>query len=392
MVCSYLKIRLLFPLPLLLLWNCSGPAEAVDPPPLDLQVGELTSSQKCGTCHKDIYSVWKTSIHARSASTPVFLEAYDQAVRIAGNTAREACLRCHAPASIVTGNLELSNALNQEGVSCDFCHSLVGNSPDSPTKPFVLDVGTAKYGPVRDASDRGHPVAYSEFHITSEHCAGCHEYQTDEGVPLLSTYSEWLDYQSAGGDKTCQDCHMPLVIANVVDPKILRASGSRVNLHSMPGGHSRAQLVKSLRLRIEEVRRTGETVEVRVSVENSGAGHAVPTGSPSRKVILDIVASAAGGQVASQQYTFQRVAVDSGNEPILDDARMFLETEGIQSDNRIAPGERRDVNTSFVLPTSENVDIRASLTYLYSPHDRPETETRLEFVSDTRQLVSSWTR
>jgi hypothetical protein len=383
----------IIPLTLLIFAGCGEVgADQEEVPPLELHPGQLTSSQKCGSCHKDIYSVWRSSIHARAASTPVFLEAYDEAVQETGDTARKMCLRCHAPSSIVTGNLVLSDSLNQEGVNCDFCHSLVGVDPNNPVEPFKLEVGTTKYGPVQDAEPRGHPVAFSKFHTTSEHCEGCHEYRNPAGVSLLSTYSEWADYQQKGGDRTCQECHMPLVVASVVDPKVLRVRSSFINLHSMPGGHSLAQLVKALRLRIEEVKRDGRKVYVKLSLKNAGAGHAVPTGSPTRKILLDITATAESGEVAQQQYTFQKVALDAQSKPIMDDARMFLDTARIGDDTRIAPGEERIIETSFTLPTDENIEVRASLTYLYSPHNRPETETRLEFVSERKQLVAAFAR
>lgn len=387
------RARRFVPLTLLILAGCAGTdtvREEVSP--LELRPGQLVFSQKCGSCHKDIYSVWSSSIHARAASTPVFLEAYDEAVQESGDRARRLCLRCHAPASVVTKNTVLSDALNQEGVNCDFCHSLIGFEPTDAAEPFKLKVGGAKYGPVKDAEAKGHPVAYSEFHTTSKHCASCHEYANPDGVPLLSTYSEWLDYQKSGGDRTCQDCHMPLVVASVVDPRVLRVHSSFVNLHSMPGGHSRAQLVKALRLRIEAIRREGDQVKVRLSVKNSGAGHAVPTGSPTRKILLDVRAVCANGFLAEQQYTFQKVALDRLSAPILDDARMFLETASVGADTRIVPGEERIIETSFTVPETQNVEIRASLTYLYSPHNRPETETRLEFLSESKELVVAYTK
>lgn len=213
------------------------------PTPLTLIPGQLTEAARCGECHVDIYSVWKNSLHARAASVPAFLEAFDDAVKREGDTARQLCLRCHAPASVVTGDLVLSSPLNQEGVSCDFCHSLVGWKRDDPQAPFLLEVGGAKHGPVEEAQSVGHPVAYSEFHTQSEHCGVCHEYQSPGGTPVLSTYSEWLEYYGTHGRKTCQECHMPLVVASVVDPKVARVRGGFVNLHSMPGGHSKDQLI-----------------------------------------------------------------------------------------------------------------------------------------------------
>ncbi len=320
------KLSFLISLAVLLLSACSGvDADGKLPAPLDSEPGQMVRSERCGECHKDIYSVWSGSIHARAASTPVFLEAYDDAVKRAGDEARQLCLQCHAPSSVITGNLVLSDSLNQEGINCDFCHSLVGVEPKKEPNPFVLKVEGVKYGPVKDAVSTGHPVAYSEFHTTSELCAGCHEYINSGGVTLLSTYSEWKSYLKSSGNKSCQECHMPLVVASVADPRVSRVRNSFVNLHSMPGGHSLAQLVKSLRLRILEVDRQKDTIHVKVSVDNKGAGHMVPTGSPSRKVLLTLTATAANGMSARQEYTFQRVVVDAAGKP---DRRGFAVVPG----------------------------------------------------------------
>jgi len=387
------KFGFLISLTVLLLSACGGAeADGKLPAPLDSEPGQLVRSERCGQCHKDIYSVWSGSIHARAASTPVFLEAYDDAVKRAGDEARQLCLQCHAPSSVVTGNLVLSDSLNQEGINCDFCHSLVGVEEGKVPNPFVLKVEGVKYGPVKDAVSTGHPVSFSDFHSTSELCAGCHEYINPGGVTLLSTYSEWQKYLDGSGNKTCQECHMPLVVASVADPRVSRVRNSFVNLHSMPGGHSLAQLVKSLRLRILEVDRKKDVIHVKVSVENKGAGHMVPTGSPSRKVILSVTATAANGMSARQDYTFQRVVVDTAGDPIEEDSRLFLEGTGVKSDNRLAPDEERIIETTLSLPQGDNVEVRAVLTYLYSPHNRPETETRTEFYSEQKRLVTSWTR
>ena len=118
----------------------------------------------------------------------------------------------------------------------------------------------------------------------------------------------------------------------------------------------------------------------------------VPTGSPSRKVLLTITATAADGTSSRQDFTFQRIVLDAQGEPIEEDSRLFLEGASIQSDNRLAPDEERVIETSLSLPAGGNVEVKAALTYLYSPHNRPETETRLEFYSEQKQLVNSWTR
>ncbi|GAB4251309.1 MAG: multiheme c-type cytochrome [Acidobacteriota bacterium] len=387
----YLHWSVLFSLSAML--ACSAPPEDDKlPAPLTLTPGQLTEAARCGECHVDIYSVWMNSVHARAASVPAFLEAFDDAVKREGDSARSLCLRCHAPASVVTGDLVLSSPLNQEGVSCDFCHSLVGWNRDDRQNPFLLEVGGAMHGPVEDAQSLGHPVAFSEFHTQSEHCGACHEYVSPYGVPVLSTYSEWLEYYRNQGKKTCQECHMPLVVASVVDPKVARVRGGFVNLHSMPGGHSKDQLIRALRLRIQEIVREKDTVKVRVSLRNQGAGHQVPTGSPSRKIVLQVSATTPSGATAQQEQVFQRIVVDQAGQPILEDSRIFFETAAVQSDNRLGPGEERVVEAVLKVPPDENVKVRAALTYLYSPQNRPETETRFEFYSESRDLVATWSR
>ena len=186
---------------------------------------------------------------------------------------------------------------------------------------------------------------------------------------------------------------MPLVLASVVDPKVKRVEGSFVNLHKMPGGHSRDQLTKSLRLRIIELKKSEEAVYVKVQLKNSGAGHAVPTGSPSRKVVLSLRAETSGqAEPIRAQKVYQRLVLDSEGQPILKDSRLIIDGVKVASDNRIGPGEERI--EEFFLPVSGdgNYTIRATLTYLYSPHNRPETETRIDFFSEERKLLAHWKR
>jgi hypothetical protein len=74
---------------------------------------------------------------------------------------------------------------------------------------------------------------------------------------------------------------------------------------------------------------------------------------------------------ARQDYTFQRVVVDAAGELIEEDSRLFLEGAAVKSDNRLAPDEERIIETTLSLPPGDNVEVRAALTYLYSPHNRP---------------------
>jgi len=360
--------------------------------PIVFPAGRFTSAQQCGTCHQDIYAAWRGSQHARAIENPIFRESYEEAAKIAGESATRLCRMCHAPTVVLTGDHTLAQEVTREGVTCDFCHSLTGIDLERREHPFLLDVGATKYGPIRDAASTGHRVAFSEFHLSSLQCAGCHEYRNAHGVPILSTYSEWEQYRQRGGDKECQHCHMPQVLANIVDPKVKRVQGAFVNLHTMPGGHARDQLVRALEMRIMEVQRTPRGVYVKVRLRNVGAGHAVPTGSPTRKVILRVEVMTGSGQRVRQERIYQRIVLDQWGTEIRRDSLLFTGARAIARDTRLAPAEERV--EEFLLPVSadENLTITAALIYLYSPHERPETETRIEFLSERRELFSRWVR
>lgn len=360
--------------------------------PVIFHAGRFTSARQCGTCHRDIYMAWRGSQHARAAENPIFRESHAEAVRTFGESTARLCFMCHAPTVVLTGDYALAQEVTREGVTCDFCHSLKGTDLQRPENPFLLDVGETKYGPIPDAASTGHRVAFSEFHTGSLQCAGCHQYRNAHGVPILSTYSEWEQYRQLGGDKECQHCHMPQVLANIVDPKVKRVHGAFVNLHTMPGGHSRDQLVRALDMRILEAQRLPGALRVRVQLRNVGAGHAVPTGSPTRKVILRVDVVTESGQRVWRERIYQRRVLDGRGEEIRRDSLLFTEARAIASDTRLAPAERRVEEFLLPVPAVENLTVTATLIYLYSPHERPETETRIEFLSERKELFSRWVR
>ena len=48
--------------------------------------------------------------------------------------AREGCVWCHAPTVLVTGDLEMQQAVTREGITCDFCHKTDNMAEDTPKK------------------------------------------------------------------------------------------------------------------------------------------------------------------------------------------------------------------------------------------------------------------
>lgn len=200
------------------------------------------SAKTCGACHEDIYRMWSRSLHAMSLSDPIFEAAYLQVLRATDGKARQTCLRCHAPTTRATRDFALENPVSQEGVTCDFCHTITAVNMKHPTEPYTMVPGKAKAGPFRDVTSPGHQTFRSRVHETSELCGACHQYVAPNGTALLSTYSEWKLSVYAMNGVQCQDCHMPTVKEATTVKAGVRVSADRVNKHDLQGGHSEEQL------------------------------------------------------------------------------------------------------------------------------------------------------
>ncbi|RPJ86946.1 MAG: hypothetical protein EHM18_03625 [Acidobacteria bacterium] len=356
--------------------------------PLVFEPGQFVSAERCGACHKDIYTAWNTSLHARAYTDKIFQASYAEVAESEKEEAARMCLTCHAPTALATNDLKATRAVTREGVTCDFCHSITDVHLSRPN-PFDVSIGRVKFGPVKDAASDAHGVQFSEFHTSSRHCAGCHEYTNSKGLELLATFREWEAYRDKGGTKSCQECHMPVVAANIVDPKVKRVQGAFVNLHEMPGGHSLHQLNKSLRMRILGLDRTPKGLRAQVKVHNVGAGHSVPTGIPTRKVILTVQVSV-GDQKFEDTRTYERVVLDAAGNELRRDSEVFLKGSTAKTDTRLAPFEERIEEFFLPVPAEGNARVVATLTYLYSPHDKKATETRIEFWKEKRELSTNW--
>jgi hypothetical protein len=359
--------------------GCGRPSEPDKPV---FESGVLSSAQVCGDCHTDIYAFWLTSRHAAAAAGEAFLTA----VRESSDERLVAtCLGCHAPASKVTGSLDPEHPLNREGVTCDLCHSMIETRLDRPDNPLVLDVGPVKYGPIRDASSEGHQVAYSAFHAEALFCAGCHEFEGPAGLGVLSTYSEWVEYRDGGGTQTCQDCHMPRVAGNLVDPKLKRSETALINAHQMPGGSFQEQLAQAVRLEIEDPLAEGSGVKARVRVTNLGAGHRVPTGLPNRQVVLTLRMRARDGRAWSGERVYERTVTDGDGRPIFEDARIFLEARSVGVDTRLAPWESRVED--FAIPWAGPFDFELTASLGYRKAGQTENSAGGEYQSVTREFT-----
>ena len=145
----------------LLAWSALAPPSGAQQDKIALSEKGFTSAETCGKCHIQIYQSWKESMHANAVRDPIFEAAYMMAFYKKGAAAAKLCLRCHAPASIVTGDFSLDKGLNTEGITCDFCHSIKDARLEREENPFALEVGKVKLGPNIKGDVKIHDVAYS---------------------------------------------------------------------------------------------------------------------------------------------------------------------------------------------------------------------------------------
>ena len=358
-------------------------AEDVD---YKINEAEYTSSLVCGKCHEAIYSKWKNSMHAQSISDPIFDLAFMQAVKESGDEAKKLCLGCHAPTVRVNNDYELKKAITNEGIMCDFCHTVKGVDLNNQENPYIVDVGEVKRSTIKEAESPAHKVEHSELHAKSEFCAGCHEFINKEGVSVIGTYTEWKEGPYSKEGVQCQDCHMPATKGLIVRPDVKNIERD-INLHDLQGGHSVEQLRKAMRVRIADAVRSGEGVTVKVEITNIGSGHMVPTGIPSRELVLQMLVKDSKGRVVSRdEKIFKKILADENGNELKKDHELFLKGKIILSDNRIKPRETKETIFYFTYPKREELSVETKLFYRYKPDVITSQEMFIEMGGDSKVI------
>lgn len=231
--------------------------------------------EDCGKCHEPQYQDWRGSRHAMAMGPGV--RGQFPEFDVAG---RAQCLTCHAPLSeqwkalpapegaAAEGdgrtNPAFVPALEGRGLTCAACH-LRRHVRHAP--PLTADKAAAqpKGVPFAGTLIHGEPVRTAAF-LASEFCMGCHQHGPDtlhvNGKAIENTYREWLASPAAEQGRTCQSCHMPggrHLWRGIHDPETTRA-GVTVEARVTP-----------------EAPKPGESVTARLTLTNSGVGHAFPT-------------------------------------------------------------------------------------------------------------------
>lgn len=332
----------------------------------ETELRDFTSAKVCGTCHEAIYQGWKDSMHANSVKDPIFTEAFRQVSRETGGKTDALCLSCHAPTTRFTQDIGKEDPLTQEGITCDFCHS-IKEIRLGEKNPFVLGAIQEKWGPLAGVSSPAHECRHSPIHEQAEFCATCHEFSNEHGVAILETYSEWKAGPYPKEGKTCQTCHMPKMEGQIVPPRVKPIKETYINSHEAAGGHSIETVKKAVTLEVGEIKRHQDKIHAVVTLENTGSGHKVPTGIPTRKLVLTVKAFLGNNEFYSEKRVFQKVVLDKAGQEITHDADLFTKTASIKEDTRLAPRKVREEHFSFLAPEGMPVILEAELYYSYQP-------------------------
>jgi len=283
----------------------------------------LKDPSYCGSCHQRIYKEWASSRMGQDLNNPIVYQFYTGTnpegkkdglgFQPFTHGAKGDCADCHVPELVLDehakgGEVDLGQAMRKKldhGISCNFCHTVSkanlhqdenGRYHTRIFETVERDTSGTKYGPFTDAQSPAHPSAQNPLIRSSELCAICHLNQ--EKFLSISTYDDWKKaYAEGKTDKSCQECHMPLIdkpvlLADTVTDRPMR-SGTRT--HTFIGAHDADMLRKTLTLEVKPIVENGKLI-VNTTVENVGAGHKVPGSGPIRNVILKIDVLDANGK------------------------------------------------------------------------------------------------
>jgi mono/diheme cytochrome c family protein len=307
------------------------------------------------------------------------------------------CVACHTPfggdsgeVPPTTGPQISQNTL--EGIQCDFCHTL--------TDPQTYGPSVVKRGQFSDSGSTFHETAYSELLTTSYFCGLCHDQNSpDNNLPLQATYTEWKNSPYATQGIQCQDCHMtPGPGVTKPNPGKAAVGGPdrpHIYTHDFTGGNAselasgehrqlarrNLQAAATLQLTTPASTTPGSDLEVLVTVNNTGAGHYLPTGvTEIREMWLDVTVIDAGGNTV-----YQSGAIDENGA--VDPRAVMYRTEfrdkdgqptnkpwlaaGILADHRVPPMGSLTEKYGIPVPADAALPLTVQATLRYRTAPQP---------------------
>ena len=212
-----------------------------------IPVEQFFSASRCQRCHQDTHAAWSESLHRNAAREPFYRESADILLRTRGIEFTRHCESCHTPVALFSGALDSKASkqkapfteIDDEGVTCSVCHSIVearldGTGSYTIRRPALLaeEDGTPIYGDISDADILANIPKHKRAVMrplmrSPEFCSTCHKVDAPPSlngykhIRGFSAYDEWqqsgMSMESATPyyrrDKRidCRGCHMPKV-------------------------------------------------------------------------------------------------------------------------------------------------------------------------------------
>jgi hypothetical protein len=401
--------------------------EWIDPRP------DSGAAWRCSQCHTRFYDQWEASVMATTVDN-VYVQSYYNGTDIFGNPAGFGyrvehpesygdCAGCHAP-GMASKSLDvnseawnLNNAVGDvmSGIHCDWCHK-VSDVKTTTAPPYLMQKYTMKRprnyipnggaGPMLGSLDdivyEWMGATYSPAMKDSSLCALCHLDNNHVGVPSEETFAEWQNSSYPAAGEGCPECHMePYGDTTIIDGGIDRDPNQVHNHHFY--GKTEADLTNAVTLTLDAVRDGGQ-VTATVNIENTDAGHSVPTGFHTRNMILLVEATDSGGAplasvAGSTEYVpewggigdpqdgnyaglpgrgFAKVLGDGqGNAPVF-----YTEATEVVSDNRIVADATDSSTYTFVDPGSSAGSITVNARLLYRRSWKADMDVKQWGIAD----------
>ncbi len=257
---------------------------------------DLEPSDRCLSCHEEIYRQYQASAMARAQILPWDQAEYFQILlsHVRKNPdmkeLEDACIRCHAPAAYLAGDVPPSKKgeanPKADGVTCDVCHTMTGFIGERPYNGnYRLEPGMTKFGPRKEVDSYHHESEYRPIQTSAEMCGTCHDETSFYGAWVKETYQEWKQSPYAEAGVQCMDCHEPPAQgkASPMGPE-----RSDVTQHLFMGGNAPEWMNGAAVVRVysqtEDVS-PGGNLDFQVVVVNQRAGHDIPTGSTEERQV-----------------------------------------------------------------------------------------------------------
>ena len=304
----------------------------------------------------NLYDDWETSMMGLSGVDPFWRAKVSQEIltdTAHSNQLQDLCTSCHAPMGNYTAHFQnqqyytianlVNDSLGKAGVACMACHSIGSEGlGEMFSGQIPYDTNHVEYGPFinpmvgpmqlyvgitpKKGDHMGESIACSPCHTLITNSVDLSGNLTGTTFTEQATFHEWVNSDFPSMQKPCQSCHMPqlpdsIVIANGT---ISLQGRAPFNLHQFAGANSfMVKLIKNNKtslgvsasdanfdstlaainflltkntLTISTLKDTivNDTAYINVKLTNK-AGHKFPTGYPSRRAVLQFVATKTNG-------------------------------------------------------------------------------------------------